>query len=112
MRTMILAAVALLSAAHANDGRLTPTLDLKAVRVEVTWVADRPEMNRLRRQYGQPPLDDAVIRSRLTGFSVLGKREGEYVCLIFAPRPEREDDRATVALGHELAHCLLGDYHP
>jgi hypothetical protein len=80
------------------------------VRVEVTWVESEAEMDAKRREFGRVAMD-SVIRTKLTGFSVLGKRDGALVCLIFAPKPRTEDDKATLVLGHELAHCLLGAYH-
>ena len=106
MRTrLLLALLTALIAGHAHgEEPATP------VRVEVTWIESEAEMDAKRREYGnvQP---DSVIRTRLTGFSVLGRRDGELVCLIFAFKPREEDDRRTLILGHELAHCLLGNYH-
>lgn len=32
-------------------------------------------------------------------------------CEIIIYRPRRVDDKATLTLGHELMHCLYGDYH-
>jgi hypothetical protein len=32
-------------------------------------------------------------------------------CDIFAERPQEVDDERTRILGHELEHCLLGEYH-
>src|SRR5688572_20300342 len=78
------------------------------VRVEVTWIETEAEMNAKRREYGAVR-PDSVIKTTLTGFSVLGRRDGELVCLIFAPKPRTEDDKPTLILGHELAHCLLGN---
>jgi hypothetical protein len=83
---------------------------VEPVRVEVTWVETDAEMDAKRREYGAVRPDN-VIRTKLTGFSVLGKRDGALVCLIFAPKPRTEDDKNTLVLGHELAHCLLGNYH-
>jgi hypothetical protein len=80
------------------------------VRVEVEWVESDAAMDAKRREFGAVRPDN-VIRTKLTGFSVLGKRDGELVCLIFAPKPRTEDDKNTLVLGHELAHCLLGSYH-
>ena len=51
------------------------------------------------------------FRSNVLAFSVLGRRNGEWVCLIFIRRPTTVNDRETLQLGHELAHCLLGQYH-
>lgn len=109
-RPFVVALAALLVACGAGAADVHPTLDLAEVRLEIRWVEAEAEMNRLRRQFGRPPID-TVIRSELAGFSVLGKRDGAYVCLIFARRPTVVDDRLTVTLGHELLHCLLGEYH-
>lgn len=105
---LILAAFLMSASVAAQSVR--PSLDLDSVRVEVTWVESRAELKSLRREWGQPKID-TVVRTRLTGFSVLGKRDGEYVCLLFVQRPESVDDRNTLALGHELLHCLAGQYH-
>lgn len=32
-------------------------------------------------------------------------------CEIIIYKPKRVDDEATLTLGHELMHCLYGDYH-
>jgi hypothetical protein len=42
---------------------------------------------------------------------VLGKRDDQWVCLIFAAQPVTVNDARALELGHELAHCLLGAYH-
>jgi len=36
-------------------------------------------------------------------------------CEIYLPnahRPLQIDDEGTLTLGHELLHCMLGEYHP
>jgi hypothetical protein len=122
---LVLTAVALgtlpLSSAAQS---VAPTLDLAAVRVEITWIADRAELAEIRRKYEtrtsaanarQQRQAAARLGSRQpseAGFSVLGKRNGEHVCLIFVERPTVVNDAHTLQLGHELAHCLLGAYHP
>ena len=32
-------------------------------------------------------------------------------CEIIIYEPRKVDDEATLTLGHELMHCLYGDYH-
>ena len=108
----MLTAVLTISALGATaQTRISPTLELASLRVEVTWVTSSADMDALRLQYGRRPAIDNVIRTRLTGFSVLARRDGEYFCLLFLQRPRRIDDDRTLALGHELLHCLLGSYH-
>jgi hypothetical protein len=105
---LLLALPALLAAQPTTS--VQPTHDLAAVRVEITWVTSDAEMRDLRRVYGRGPVD-SVIRTKLLAFSVLGKRDGEHVCLVFAFQPRKLDDDATTSLGHEIAHCFLGSYH-
>jgi hypothetical protein len=111
---IVIAVFALLSAQALADERVSPTLDLSAVRVEVTWVADRYELARIRTRF-EGPRDIRAATSidarDVGGFFVLGKRNGEPVCLLFVFKPVNIDDGATTALGHEVLHCLLGSYH-
>lgn len=113
---------ALFSAAPTAAEWIEPTLELDTVLIEVTWVADSAELAEIRKRY-----ESRVQRSRasagfggafrnrpddgIKGFSVLGKRDGAWVCLIFVERPKLVNDERTLQLGHELAHCLLGAYH-
>src|SRR5262245_4247334 len=98
-----------------------PTLDLSSVVVEITWIADSRELAEIRKRY-----ESRVERSwsdtgfagafrrpddGIKAFSVLGKRDGAWICLIFVERPKLVNDTRTLQLGHELAHCLLGTYH-
>jgi hypothetical protein len=85
---------------------LRPTLAIEAVRIQVTWVDSRAELEAKRREYGTPRPAAGVVRETLEAFSVLGRRNGELVCLIFAPKPARFDDRVNTSLGHELLHCF------
>jgi hypothetical protein len=107
-KALLFALPAMLAAQPTIDTQ--PPHDLAAVRVEITWVTSDAQMRDLRRQYGRVPVD-SVIRTKLLAFSVLGKRDREHVCLVFAFRPNRVDDDATTSIGHEIAHCFLGAYH-
>jgi hypothetical protein len=107
-KALLFALPAMLAAQPTIDTQ--PPHDLAAVRVEITWVTSDAQMLDLRRQYGRVPVD-SVIRTKLLAFSVLGKRDREHVCLVFAFRPNRVDDDATTSIGHEIAHCFLGSYH-
>jgi hypothetical protein len=70
--------------------QIEPTLELSAVLVEVTWVADKLELAEIRRRYESP-----LQRSWAS----------------FVERPTVVNDERTLQLGHELVHCLLGAYH-
>jgi hypothetical protein len=72
------------------------------VTVRIHWVSIS-ELEAAAREVGKRSAD------RPLGFSVLRKNVATdgYVCDIYLPqRPERVDDRPTVSLGHEMAHCL------
>jgi hypothetical protein len=90
----------------ADTGPLHETMNVNSVRIEVIWIETQVEMDRKRREYGTGIVTDPVIRTALHGFSVLGKRDGELVCLIFSPKPERFNDNVNTTLGHELLHCF------
>ena len=97
--------IAPLSAA-ADPRALHETMNVNSVRIEVTWIETQAEMDRKRREYGTRIVTDSVIKTALQGFSVLGKRDGELVCLVFSRKPERFDDNVNTTLGHELLHCF------
>jgi hypothetical protein len=112
----VLLGLALL-ATPAYSESVHATLEVTSVRVEVLWVHSASELARIRQQY-RPPAGDIRSRTgigggldRTRGFSVLGKRNGEQVCLLYLFRPTSVDDDRTLALGHEVLHCLLGEYH-
>ena len=123
LRSGVLASLfALFSAVPTAAEWIEPTLELTAVLVEVTWVADSVELAEIRKRYesrlqrsGASAGFGGASRHRrddgIKGFSVLGKRDGAWVCLIFVERPQVVNDSRTLQLGHELAHCLLGAYH-
>ena len=90
----------------AEPRALRETTTVKSVRIEVIWIETQAEMDRKRREYGTRIVTDSVIKTALQGFSVLGKRDGELVCLVFSPKPERFDDNVNTTLGHELLHCF------
>lgn len=108
----LLAAVARVSAGEI----IRPMLELTKVRVEVHWMASSADI-RLEAQKYRVNLPNATFGSsrlyagRHEGFSILGKRDGQRVCLIFVRKPAHVDDDRTTAVGHELLHCLLGSYH-
>jgi hypothetical protein len=94
------------SEAALGDAVQQPPAAIESVQVEVVWVDSRAELAAKRREYGMPRPASGVIRETLEAFSVLGRRDGAPVCLIFAPRPARFDDDVNTSLGHELLHCL------
>jgi hypothetical protein len=71
----------------------------------------------LQAKYGNSKIDRRDIRQdHRKGFSILraNRETGARTCEIYLPnaqRPKEVDDEATLILGHELLHCMLGDYH-
>lgn len=94
---------------------LKPTLDIKEMRLLVTYVSTNELVN-LQRKYGAN-IDLREIRQDYRhGFSILktNRETGARTCEIYLPndqRPREVDDEGTLTLGHELLHCMGGDYH-
>ena len=86
------------------------------MRVIVTYVSVG-ELVKLQAKYGNAKIDRRDIRQdHRRGFSILktNRETGARTCEIYLPnaqRPKEVDDEATLVLGHELLHCMLGDYH-
>jgi hypothetical protein len=115
-RVSKIAALLLLAASGSALGAdIKPTLDVSALRVEVMRVASERAIEQAAQRYGVGGRSGTPgISQRLdepTGFSVLVRVDGALVCKLYVVKPERVDDKYTLILGHELAHCLLGAYH-
>jgi hypothetical protein len=105
-----------LSARAALGGELLkPTIDVNEMRVVVSYVSTGDLVN-LQDKYGAR-IDRRDIRQGYRhGFSILktNRETGARTCEIYLPnekRPREVDDEATLSLGHELLHCMRGDYH-
>jgi len=91
------------------------TLDASDMRIVVSYVSTGQLVN-LRSQFGSH-IDRREIRQDYRhGFSILktNRETGARTCEIYLPndqRPLKVDDVGTMTLGHELLHCMLGDYH-
>ena len=94
---------------------IKPTLDVQDMRVVVSYVSTG-ELVQLQAKYGAH-IDRREIRQDYRhGFSILktNRETGARTCEIYLPnahRPAKVDDEGTLTLGHELLHCMLGDYH-
>jgi hypothetical protein len=94
---------------------IKPTFDVSDMRVVVAYVSTNELVN-LQREYGAH-IDLRELRQNYRhGFSILktDRQTGARTCEIYLPsakRPAEVDDAATLSLGHELLHCMLGDYH-
>jgi hypothetical protein len=105
-----------LGAAPAAVGDiLRPTLNINDMRVIVNYVSIG-ELTDLQRRYGANVDRRDVRQSHRRGFSILKthRETGARTCEIYLPaeqRPREVDDDGTLSLGHELLHCMHGDYH-
>jgi hypothetical protein len=106
-----------LAAAPVLAGELVkPTIDVNDMRVIVSYVS-REELAQLQSKWGGDRIDLREIRQDYRrGFSILrtNRESGARTCEIYLPkdkRPSEVDDAATLTLGHELLHCMLGEYH-
>jgi hypothetical protein len=94
---------------------IRPTIDVNDMRVVVTYLAPR-ELTSLQAQYGVRVDRRDLRQDHHRGFSILktNRETGARTCEIYLPdeqRPSEVDDEATLSLGHELLHCMLGSYH-
>jgi hypothetical protein len=94
---------------------LKPTLDLNDMRVVVTYVSTG-ELVKLQKEFGANIDVRDLRQSHRRGFSILrtNRETGTRTCQIYLPddeRPHEVDDEGTLSLGHELLHCMYGDYH-
>jgi hypothetical protein len=114
--TVALAAQAVLPASLFASEIIRPTLDVQDMRVVVSYVSTG-ELVLLQAKYGAN-IDRRDIRQDYRhGFSILktNRETGARTCEVYLPNAQRArkvDDEGTLTLGHELLHCMLGNYHP
>jgi hypothetical protein len=92
---------------------IKPTIDFSEMKLEVTWVRSNAEIDHARKRYGAEIEQKGHRRvpQKPEGFAVLVGRDGALVCRLWVLKPGAVDDERTAALGHELLHCLIGNYH-
>ena len=108
-------ALALGAAPPAEAEILKPTLELNDMRLVVSYVSVG-DLTKLQRRYGANVDGRDIRQSHRRGFSILktNRETGARTCEIYLPaeqRPREVDDDGTLSLGHELLHCMRGDYH-
>ena len=95
---------------------LKPTLEVNDMRVVITYVSTG-ELMKLQQRLGGGGVDMRDIRqTHHRGFTILrtNRETGARTCEIYLPnqqRPREVDDEGTLSLGHELLHCMYGNYH-
>lgn len=98
----------LLAGPAAGDAARASTAVQKSVAVTVVWVETQRELSELREEQHNLLGFAHLADKRLQAFT-LTMDDGS--CRIYAVRPRRVNDDATLMLGHEMVHCLIGNYH-
>ncbi len=111
---MLVLVGALLTRPALGGNAIKPRLDFKDFRVVVNYLSPGEFSKLAAKHSGWIDMSDVRQASRL-GFSILKKdATGAMTCEIYLSndlRPHYVDDEGTLTLGHELLHCMLGDYH-
>jgi hypothetical protein len=113
--TLALVAQALLAPRGFGVESIKPTLAVQDLRVVVSYVSTG-EIVKLQARFGAHVDLRELRQDYRHGFSILKthRETGARTCEIYLPndgRPLKVDDAGTLSLGHELLHCMLGDYH-
>ena len=89
-------------------------IDVHDLRIVVNYVLTG-ELAKLAAKHGDWVDTRDIRQTSRHGYSILRKdAAGTMTCEIYLPsdlRPRRVDDEGTLTLGHEVLHCMLGDYH-
>jgi hypothetical protein len=112
---IVLIVQVLIAPAAAATDVIKPTLYVQDMRVVVSYVSTG-ELVQLQSKYGTKVDLRELRQDHRHGFSILktNRETNARTCQIYLPneqRPAKVDDDATLTLGHELLHCMLGDYH-
>ena len=114
---VVLSVTGLSGAAPAAGGEpVKPTLEVNDLRIVIAYVSIG-DLVKLQQRLGGGGVDMRDIRqTHHTGFSILrtNRETGARTCEIYLPnqqRPRQVDDEGTLSLGHELLHCMYGNYH-
>lgn len=111
---LVLALAPLAGPVHGGE-RLEPTIDLSDMRIVLVYVSTGELVN-LQRKHGAHIDVRDIRQDHRHGVSILKTDHGTgaRTCEIYLPkdkRPRQVDDEGTLILGHELLHCMLGNYH-
>ena len=104
-----------LAAVPVHGELIKPTLEVSDMRIVVTYVSSS-ELAALQKKFGANVDRRDLRQNHRRGFSILktNRETGARTCEIYLPesqRPLEVDDEATLSLGHELLHCMLGNSH-
>ena len=119
----ILSIITFLTFWNVEDSDLTGSINRtgEPIQVAVNFYNSSAQVtNAYKEFHGIPKVRTIPLRD---GFAVwtewhddegndIGKPEYErYTCEIHTLKPRRIDDKATLILGHEMLHCIIGSYH-
>jgi hypothetical protein len=93
--------------------RYKPTHEITELKLQVIY-ATEAEIQLIRSKYKENVESLKGVKViAYKGFSVLlrNKKTGTYTCVLYRTRPQYVDDQSTITVGHEIDHCLLGNYH-
>jgi hypothetical protein len=90
-------------------------MDVRDMRIVVSFISTG-ELLAMQRKHGANVHLRDIRQSHRRGFSILktNRETGARTCEIYLPneqRPFEVDDDGTLSLGHELLHCMYGNYH-
>lgn len=110
---MVFLSQTLLVAPSLAGEPIKPTVDFNDMRIVVRYLSTGELAN--LQNLGSIEMRDVRQGSR-HGYSILRRSRdtGALTCEIFLSndkRPREVDDEATMTLGHELLHCMRGEYH-
>lgn len=112
MKAVIAALAALTCASAAHGQAVAPAaVDRTSVTVTVRWYESKPAVVAACKRLGAWPAlpPEQVMRHPAPGCAEV--RHDAPTCTVHALRPKRLDDARTATLGHEVLHCLWGNYH-
>jgi hypothetical protein len=120
---LILAAlIALTSCDIANKEPLKGSIDRtgKPIVTTVYFYDSVEDVQRKYREIHDVPRDQKIGQVGFARWAEYRDAQGRPVengdepltCEIHTVRPQQIDDSATLTLGHEMLHCVIGSYHP
>ena len=99
--------------ACGDGATITPDQDRTGTPITLTvyWAQTDAE---LRQQWEHRTGQPASQAPNQWGFAQWNQNApvGEYWCDVFVLQPRRADDSRMTSLGHEVAHCVWGSWHP
>jgi len=89
-----------------------PTHRITEVEVTVVWYDTHAEATaEYNRRYPDESIDEIWGFAVYEDFQYEGNEDWFTACEIHQVRPVIVDDQDTLTLGHEMLHCLEGEYH-